>query len=210
MSPNRAAALPGNASLREHLIATAARLIAERGTAGLTVREIARAARVADGVLYNHFAAKEDLLAAALEAHTRTVEDAVLRPDPVAPGTGTVAANLGELITRGLALHAAVLPAFAGLLGQPKVLARLNGVPGGDGSGWLLRELLTDYLRGERDLGRVAADADVEMAVTTIIGACHGLVLPHVFGADPAARLDVPEGFASGLAAVVLSGIGPR
>ena len=41
-------------NLREHLIATAARLIAQRGTGALTVREIARAAQVADGVLYNY------------------------------------------------------------------------------------------------------------------------------------------------------------
>lgn len=207
MSPNRAAALRGDGNLREHLIATAARLIAERGTAGLTVREIARSAGVADGVLYNHFAAKEELLARALEAHVRAVEDAVLRPDPVTPGTGTVAGNLAELISRGLALHAAVLPAFAGLLAQPGVLARLDGVPGGDGSGWLLRELLTGYLRGERDHGRVAAEADVEPAATMIIGACHALVLPRVFNPGP---LAVPDGFAARLAATVLAGIGPR
>ena len=208
MSPNRAAVLHGQGNLREHLIAAAARLIAERGTAGLTVREIARSAGVADGVLYNHFAAKEELLALALEVHVRAVEDEVLRPDPVTPGTGTVAGNLAELISRGLALHAAVLPAFAGLLAQPKVRERLDGgVPGGDGSGWLLRDLLTGYLRGERDRGRVAVGADVELAATMIIGACHGLVLPCVFGAGP---LAIPEGFAARLAAAVLAGIGPR
>ncbi len=52
-------------NLREHLIATAARLIDERGSAGLAVRDIAREAQVADGVLYNYFQDKEDLLARA-------------------------------------------------------------------------------------------------------------------------------------------------
>ncbi len=46
-------------NLREYLIATAARLIGQRGSAGLAVREIAREAQVADGVLYNYFEDKE-------------------------------------------------------------------------------------------------------------------------------------------------------
>jgi len=55
----------GERNLRDYLIDTAARLIAERGTAGLAVRDITRAAQVADGVLYNYFEDKEDLLAHA-------------------------------------------------------------------------------------------------------------------------------------------------
>ena len=56
-------------NLRDHLIATAARLIDQRGSTGLAVRDIAREAQVADGVLYNYFEDKEDLLAHALLAH---------------------------------------------------------------------------------------------------------------------------------------------
>ena len=77
MSPRRAAALRGagdGQNLREHLIAAAERLISSRGSAALTVREIAREAAVADGVLYNYFDGKEDLLANALAAHVRTIE----------------------------------------------------------------------------------------------------------------------------------------
>lgn len=62
MSPRKPALLRdggGDQKLREHLIATAARLIAEHGSVGLTVRGIAREAKVADGVLYNHFASKD-------------------------------------------------------------------------------------------------------------------------------------------------------
>ncbi|MFG1675885.1 TetR family transcriptional regulator [Micromonospora sp. NPDC049282] len=59
MAPRRAAALRGGEqSLREHLIAAAARLLDRRGPAGLTVRDVAREAGVADGVVYNHFADK--------------------------------------------------------------------------------------------------------------------------------------------------------
>ena len=86
--------------LREYLIATAARLIGERGSAGLAVRDIAREAQVADGVLYNYFEDKEDLLAHALLAHVGSVMQAA--PRMPAAGTGTVADNLRLFIDRGL------------------------------------------------------------------------------------------------------------
>jgi AcrR family transcriptional regulator len=132
MSPRKPAVLrdgdgPG---LREYLIATAARLIAERGTAGLAVRDIAREARVADGVLYNYFEDKEDLLTHALLAHVGAVMNAATRT-PV-PGTGTVADNLRQFIEAGFDVLSRVAPAFAGLLSQPKVLGRFHATVGGD------------------------------------------------------------------------------
>jgi AcrR family transcriptional regulator len=209
MAPRRAAALrdEGDQSLREHLIATAGRLIARRGTVGLTVREIAREARVADGVLYNHFSDKEELLALAVLAHVRAVDER-LGPPP-RPGSGTVDANLTAYLDRNLALHAAVLPAFAGLLGQPGVLARVTtlfspGTGGGD-----LSDELADYLRAEQRLGRLPAGANVAAAATMLNGACHELVLSHLFSGLTPIELKVPPGFVTDMVATVLAGIGP-
>ena len=117
-------------NLREYLITTAARLIEQRGTAGLAVREIAREAQVADGVLYNYFEDKEDLLAQALLAHVGSVMHTAPRLPPA--GTGTVEANLAGFIDGGLAVLIRVMPAFAGLLSQPKVLVRFHAMVGGD------------------------------------------------------------------------------
>ncbi|MFF8814158.1 TetR/AcrR family transcriptional regulator [Streptomyces pactum] len=180
MSPRRPAVLRDGGStqdLRAHLIGTAARLIAEEGTARLTVRAIARAAGVADGVLYNHFADKEELLAHALRAHVRSVESGL--GDLPDPGTGTVAGNLRRHIRHGLALHRAILPALAGLLAQPRVLIGFAGSaePGGE---W--QDRLTRYLLAERDLGRLAPDAEVEAAAAMIVGVCHETVLSTLFG----------------------------
>src|SRR4030088_1525742 len=87
-------------NLRDHLIATAARLIEQRGGAGIGVRDIAREAQVADGVLYNYFADKEDLLANALLAHVGSVMAGM--PGMPEAGTGTVAENLRSFIDTGL------------------------------------------------------------------------------------------------------------
>ena len=120
-----------DASLREYLIATAARLIDERGSAGLSVRDIAREAKVADGALYNYFEDKDDLLAQALLAHVGTVmgQASDLLPPP---GTATVAENLAQFVERGIAVLVRVIPAFAGLLSQPGALRRFHDLVGGN------------------------------------------------------------------------------
>ena len=118
-------------NLRDYLIETAARLIDQRGSAGLAVRDIAREAKVADGVLYNYFEDKEDLLVHALLAHVGNVMASAPRLLPP-PGEGTVAENLRVFIDGGLANLLRVTPAFAGLISQPKVLTRFHAMVGGD------------------------------------------------------------------------------
>src|SRR5215470_8185578 len=133
MSPRKPAVLRDDSgqNLRDYLIATAARLIDQRGTAGLAVRDIAREAKVADGVLYNYFEDKEDLLAHALLAHVGNVMAGAPALLP-APGEGTVAENLRVFIDGGIANLLRVTPAFAGLISQPKVLTRFHAMVGGD------------------------------------------------------------------------------
>jgi hypothetical protein len=49
----------------------------------------------------------------------------------------------------------------------------------------------------------------VDAAATMLIGACHELILPHLFSGSAHVELQVPPGFATGLVATVLNGIGP-
>jgi AcrR family transcriptional regulator len=157
-------------------------------------------------VLYNHFTDKDELLALAVLAHVRAV-DAGLDP-PAPPGSGTVAANLSAHLDRNLALHAAVLPVFAGLLGQPGILARLTTLSSPAAGGRELRDELAEYLRGEQRLGRLPATANVDAAATMLNGACHELVLPHLFSGATPSELNVPPEFVADLVATVLNGIG--
>jgi AcrR family transcriptional regulator len=263
MSPRKPAVLRGGdgQDMREYLIVTAARLIDERGSAGLSVRDIAREAQVADGVLYNYFADKEDLLAHALLAHVATVMNAAPRLPPA--GTGTVAENLRLFIDTGLATLTRVVPAFAGLISQPNVLKRFHAMVGGDAAfageaatddgppapageaaaqdgearvdgetpadsqtaadgetGGApeseadddqagLPAILTAYLRAEQRLGRIDEATDVDAAVTLVVGAIHGQVLPRVLFSPPGSPITAPPDLAGRLAATVLSGIAP-
>ncbi|WP_067720063.1 TetR/AcrR family transcriptional regulator [Nocardia yamanashiensis] len=206
MSPRKAAALrdsPDEHGLRAHLITTAQRLIAEQGAAGLTVRAIARAAGVADGVLYNHFADKDDLLTAAVTAHV-TAAHAALGALPT-PGTATVEQNLRTYLRAGLSLHHAVLPVFAGLLASPAVLSRFAESQARD-TDW--RAHLTRYLHGEQDLGRLAPTADPDAAAATLVGICHDQVLTTLLSGarpHPPRQLDIDA-----IIATLLTGIAPR
>ncbi|MGI5522100.1 TetR/AcrR family transcriptional regulator [Micromonospora sp. CA-259024] len=208
MAPRRAAALRGgDQSLRDHLIATAERLIAERGAGRLTVRDIAREAGVADGVLYNHFADKEELLAYALQAHLRSAERLAGAP-PGQAGAATVEANLRAYLTWALALHAAVLPAFAGLLHQRAVLDRLAELPQPEAVDWPVRVAVADYLRAEQRLGRVAPHARVDAVAALVVGVCHDLVLQHLLhpGGTPPG---LPAAAIDDLVVTLLHGVAP-
>ena len=236
MSPRKPAILRGGdgRDLREYLIVTAARLIDERGSAGLSVRDIAREAQVADGVLYNYFEDKEDLLAHALLAHVGTVMNAAPGLPPA--GSGTVADNLRSFIDAGLATLTIVVPAFAGLISQPNVLKRFHAMVGGDAAfageaatgddtggrhhghqpagdddnGQAgLPAILATYLYAEQRLGRISKAADVDAAVTLIVGAIHGQILPRVLFAPPGSPITTPPDLAGRLAETVMSGIAP-
>ena len=220
-----------DASLREYLIATAARLIDERGSAGLSVRDIAREAKVADGALYNYFEDKDDLLAQALLAHVGTVmgQAADLLPPP---GTGTVAQNLAQFVARGIAVLVRVIPAFAGLLSQPGALRRFHDLVGGnaafegapdaaspaggagssaaDAGGRGLPDILLRYLLAEQRLGRIDPAADVAAASTILVGAIHGQVLPRVLFAAPGTPFSASPGLGAKFAQVILDGLAPK
>ncbi len=239
MSPRKPAVLRNSdgPNLRDYLIATAARLIDQRGSAGLAVRDIAREAQVADGVLYNYFEDKDDLLAHALLVHVGTVMASA--PQMPSAGTGTVQGNLRLFVDSGLAVLERVVPAFAGLLSQPGVLSRFHAMVGGDaafgaaagdsgnvdqqagqGTGPRdagprdagprgLPETLTSYLRAEQQLGRIDPAADIDAASMLIIGAIHGQVLPRVLFNPPGSPPTTPPGLARQLAETILNGIAP-
>ncbi len=211
MSPRRPAVLRhtnDDTSLRDHLVATAARLIDQRGTANLTVRDIAHEAKVADGVLYNHFADKEELLADALLFHVATVTKSI-GPVPEA-GSGTVSQNLSTLITQALHALARIVPVFASLMSEPGVIARFHHLPGAASHQREIPAVLAAYLRAEQGLGRIGPNADTNAAAAMLIGACHELVLPRLLLGSTGVKLEVPPGFVSGIVLTTMQGIGPH
>ena len=79
----------------------AARLFAERGFEAVTVSEIARAADVSEGTVFNYFPTKEDLFYDRMEAFESSLIDAV-RARP--PGESVLAAFRSFVLARSRAL----------------------------------------------------------------------------------------------------------
>lgn len=200
MSPRRAKAVRGRVgddpatALRAHLIDSAERLLAERPVTAITTREIARAAGVSDGVLYNYFADKHDLLLAALLRRYSALADSFATGLPE-PGTGTVAGNVHAYARATQVFHGSLLPVGLGLFNEPALLHRfLDAIHAHLHGPQQAERRLVHYLAAEQALGRLAADVDPVATATLLTGACLSLaiaghILPEGVRPDPAARL---------------------
>jgi len=171
-----AAASGGSPVIREQLIDAAERLLAERQVSALTTRDIARAAGLSDGVLYNYFANKNDLLVAALlrrfEGQLTTFEANLPKP-----GEGAVGANLAEYAEACFLLATAVMPTVVGLMSEPDLMHRFFDEIHGDEYGMPRTfDRVASYLQAEQGLGRLAP-FHVQTAVTTLVGSMMALAL---------------------------------
>jgi AcrR family transcriptional regulator len=156
---------------REQLFDAAERVLLRAGPHALTSRAVTAEAGCAKGVLHRHFAGFDAFLAELVADRIARLElQAVALLDSA--GTGTVAGNLAGALTD---LFGSVAVAIISLITfRDDLRARLrqttpHGVP-------LLNEaaaMLAAYLTAERDLGRIAADADVGTLAATLLGAGH-------------------------------------
>ena len=192
MSPRRAAAVketegdPGIA-LREHLVASAQTLLAEREVTTITARDLAREAGVSDGVLYNYFADKNELLLTALLRRFDELLDHFSAELP-APGTGSVEENVRAYAEALYTFDVDGFPMVAKLLGDPPLLQRfLVETHRRPVYTERVRKPVVDYLAGERRRGRIGR-VDPEAAADLLIGAIAQLALTTVTGGRPPAR----------------------
>lgn len=170
---------------REQLFDAAELVLLREGPGALTSRAVTTEACCAKGVLHRHFADFDAFL-------TELVLDRIARLDAQAAalcgsaGAGTVPENLTDAL---LTLSGSIAVAILRLVtARDELRARLRragcrGIP-------VLREATTmvaSYLAAERDLGRIAADADVDSLAPMLIGTWHLLVAGD--GAPPEDRV---------------------
>jgi AcrR family transcriptional regulator len=156
---------------REQLFDAAERVLLRDGPNALTSRAVTTEAGCAKGVLHRHFADFDSFLAELVLDRIGRIgtQAAALRESA---GTGTVAGNLTGALTD---LFGSVAVAIVGLvISRDDLRARLRqarpaGIP-------VLTEataMIASYLTIERELGRIAADADADTLAPTLIGAAH-------------------------------------
>jgi AcrR family transcriptional regulator len=152
---------------RAQLFDAAERVLLRDGPHALTSRAVTTEAGVAKGVLHRHFEDFDGFLA-------ELVLDRIARLDdlPLVPGAQDVVDTLTEALTAifsSVAVAIVALITFRDDLRHRLRAARGPGVPLAAEASALVR----GYLRAERDLGRLARDADVDTLAPTLIGASH-------------------------------------
>ncbi|HEX9543429.1 MAG TPA: TetR/AcrR family transcriptional regulator [Streptosporangiaceae bacterium] len=157
---------------RQQLFDAAERVLLRDGPNALTSRAVTTEAGCAKGVLHRHFADFDAFLAELVLDRIGRIgtQAAGLRESA---GTGTVAGNLTGAL---MALFGSVAVAIVALITfRDDLRARLRQARP-DGGVPILTEataMIASYLTDERELGRIAADADVDTLAPTLIGAGH-------------------------------------
>lgn len=113
------------ASMRDRILAAAVTVIRARGITAATTKEIARTAGVSEGSLYNHFANKTALFAAALAEVTATARAAMAALAGSA-GRNTVEENLVRLAAGMVRFYGELLPMTGPVLADPELIAWLR------------------------------------------------------------------------------------
>lgn len=162
--------------MRQRILTAAASVLRERGFAETTTKEIARAAGISEGSIYNHFASKTDLIAATMGEIAGGVREAMARLQGQV-GKRTLEDNLAELAEAQIGFFLDLLPITGPTLGDRELRAWLrDGGPDPDSAaprGPVLGHAgLIAYLDAEQGAGRLAADAKPAYVAAALIGAC--------------------------------------
>jgi AcrR family transcriptional regulator len=160
---------PTPEEVRSRLLDAAEGLLGEHRPATITSRDLARAAGLSDGVLYNHFADKHELLLAALVRRFDRLADAYAA-EPVPAGGTSVADGLREVVRGAHAIQVALLPMLANLVGDPalfqRFLVEVHRAPVG---GERFARPVRAWLAAEQDAGRIRP-ADLDGLVDVVVG----------------------------------------
>ena len=174
---------------REQLFAAAERVLLRAGPNALTSRAVTTEAGVAKGLLHRYFADFDAFLAElVLDRIARiAIQGAGLRDSA---GTGSVAGNLTDAL---LTLFSSVAVAIVPLVTfRDELRARLREARPGGGVPVLTEAaaMIASYLAAERELGRIAVDADVDALALMLIGAGHLMFAGREGAAPPAGAVD--------------------
>ncbi len=161
------------AGTRERIRAAAREVMRGKGLVRATTKEIARAAGLSEGTLYNHFANKEELFLCTLnELPSGFVS--LIRGLQERAGTEAVQSVLEQIARSALDFYGEAIPMGASFFADPELLARHRELLQQRGAGpQRANEAVAAYLRTEQGIGRVRGDADPDAVAYMLLGALY-------------------------------------
>ena len=141
---------------RQNIINATARLLQTHGLTRLTTREIARKAKVAEGLIYHHFKDKAELIYEVVEQLMLDAKN-VLQSLPLQVGLRTLSENLEEVLSVVYRSYYEIVPIVCSVFADHQLRARMREI-------MKEREVgpqhaidgLAAYLAAEQRLGRMA------------------------------------------------------
>lgn len=157
---------------RERIIEAARNVIQDKGLTGATTKEIAHAAGVSEGSLYNHFKNKSELflyVIGELPANFLGLVEGLHERT----GQGTLRGNLKEVAVAALTFYGETIPMGASFFSDPALLAlHREGVKEQNAGPHKANVAVANYLQAEQALGRVHTSIDSEATAYLLLGAC--------------------------------------
>lgn len=190
---------------RDRILDAAAELMRTRGIVRATTKEIAKSAGFSEATLYKHFRDKEEILLRVLRERMPGFAGVEIEP-----GEGSVEDNVFRLVRRALDFYREAFPMLGSLLSEPQLMVAHSSSIGRYGAGpQNAVERIAAYFRGERDLGRVAPDADPDAVAALLAGACFQQAFLRYFAAGPDAP-PAPDTLATALTHTLTRALEPR
>jgi AcrR family transcriptional regulator len=173
-----------------------------------TTKEIARAAGLSEGTLYNHFANKEELFLCTLnELPSGFVS--LMRGLQERVGTETVQSVLEQVARSALDFYDEAVPMGASFFADPELLTRHRELLKQRGAGpQRANEAVAAYLRAEQELGRVSGDVDPDAVAYMLLGALYQYVYWRQFLGQPQ-ESDADDHLIAGILATLTHALAP-
>ncbi|MEV5497848.1 helix-turn-helix domain-containing protein [Nonomuraea fuscirosea] len=154
---------------RDVILDAAAEVMAERGLANVTTRQIAGAAGFTEAALYKHFTNKADLLVAVI----RERSPGFTQLAQALKGDNSLLDDLTAAARAAIDFYRTGFPMLASIFADPGTLAAHKEELRRQGAGpHMANQAVAAYLRAQQKAGRVRRDADVTAAAGLLLGAC--------------------------------------
>lgn len=188
---------------REEILAAATQVFAAKGYHAATTREIAAAADLAEGTIFNYFPSKRDLLVAVFERSADRAREALWQRFDLALSAHQAVVNLldgslaffaeNRLCLQAIAAEAWTDPHLLETYARPRI-ERLAG-------------RLQAFLQAAIAAGRLRP-FDTALGVRLVLGMIAALVLPMVRGVQPPPSPEERRRLAESVADLLLHGVG--
>lgn len=148
---------------RQNIIDATERLLQTHGLARLTTREIAREAKVAEGLIYHHFKDKAELIFEVVQTRVRETQNIMMNL-PLEVGKSTLIKNLEGVLLSVYQAHYEITPIINTLFADQKLRDRLQEIVKERNLGpQYAIEGLDVYLAAEQRMGRLSDTVDTKV-----------------------------------------------